>query len=207
MSDFKVKKSLIKAAFKAVENGNSVALDEFLGLGEGAIHAVNFAPPAKDDGQSLLQKAIKCGRINVACHLIQRGAQVNFIELSVLNEWRSPVFHDAITLSVSSTLPYSQDSSKFNEAIDLIKLMKSKGADIALCDSYGNSCLYRALLDSRRAFKSPRAIKCGAELLLQIKSLFNLLLEFGCDPNTVNGLKPSARVAVISLEMEQYNLF
>ena len=55
------------------------------------VNAPATSPPKKVDGQSPLQIALKCGQFTIADLLIDRGADVGFIELSDINAWRMPV--------------------------------------------------------------------------------------------------------------------
>ena len=86
----------------------------------GSSTCAQLAPPKKDDGQSPLQVSLKSGRFAVADFLIEQGANVNFMEESQMNEWRTPVLHDAIRAAV-----YSSEVGRFDLAIRVIRKMLS----------------------------------------------------------------------------------
>ncbi len=119
------------------------------------------APPKKDDGQSALQLAIRNQQFDIANYLLDLGANVNFMEAETCcNEWRMPVLQDAITNAVmltrwnvvrpDGTLEVYYSSAQADMAYALLKRMLELGADIYAKDSYGNSCLERAILQARQ---------------------------------------------------------
>ena len=87
----------MKKTFQAVRKGDVEAVKRILEKNPDEIHAVAKQPPKKDDGQSLLQVALKTGNIAVAHLLLDHHADVNFMESEdCCNTWRAPVIHDAI---------------------------------------------------------------------------------------------------------------
>src|SRR6266478_6497225 len=91
-----LKKKDVKAIVAAIRDGDLPAVRALIEATPELVGATASAPPKKDDGQSPLQIALKCGQSAIADYLIDRGADVNFIEASEINEWRVPVLHDAI---------------------------------------------------------------------------------------------------------------
>src|SRR5687767_13428302 len=90
----------IKIFFKAVSDGDISQVSQLLDKNLEYLNVCNVAPPKKDDGQSALQVAFKTGNFEVAKLLIDKGADVNFIETSEINEWTAPVLHDCIRATI-----------------------------------------------------------------------------------------------------------
>src|SRR5690606_11483716 len=130
---------------KAVSDGDVNQVSELLDKNSKYLSICNVAPPKKDDGQSGLQVAFKTGNFEVAKLLIDKGANVNFMETSEINEWTAPVLHDSIRATVFNSYTLQRDTKQFDKAFSLFELMLSKKADTKSIDSYGNNCLHRAL--------------------------------------------------------------
>lgn len=99
----------------------------------------------------------------MADYLIDRGADVHFIEVESVNKWRAPALDDALRgcmLHVEPTRP------RFT-----LRKMLALGADPNCRDSYGNSALDRVMLDAR-------AVPLHGE---RGPTIFGDLLEFGAD--------------------------
>lgn len=156
-------------------------------------------PPKNDDGQSPLQVALKTGSFEIAEYLLDFGADVNFIEEESCNEWKAPVIHDAIRASVLNAR-FTRSWDKVNwelcntevqadTAFNLLKRMFGLGADINAHDSYGNSCLGRAILDARQVlpsynYKENKLMDdrlLNEELQKDLERIFDLLLQQGAD--------------------------
>lgn len=194
----------MKKLFTAIRDGALDQVKEILEKKPELISCTAKQPPKKDDGQSPLQVAIKCGRLDIADYLLDRGADVNFMELDSCNEWKMPVIQDAIMRAVNSarflrftykTGPEAweicRSKEQFEKAFQLLKKMIDRGADITSHDSYGNSCLCRAILDARQLLPAknysdptwvdPRPL--NPELVEDLSRVFGLLLEHGADVN------------------------
>lgn len=85
------------------------------------MNVCNVGPPKKDDGQSGLQVAFKTGNFEVAKLLIDKGANVNFMETSKINEWTAPVLHDCIRATILNSYTLQRDTKRFdsNPSADL----------------------------------------------------------------------------------------
>ena len=121
------------------------------------VNAPATSPPKKNDGQSPLQIALKWGQFTIADLLIERGADVNFIELSDINAWRTPVLHDAIratVFSMRSAWATSGSVERLQAGIAILTKILQRGGDPNSVDSYGNTGLGRALLDLRQVLTS-----------------------------------------------------
>ena len=91
----------MKKLFTAIRASNLEMVRQVIEKKPALVNCVAKQPPKKDDGQSPLQVALKTGNIAIANYLLDRGADVNFIEdESCCNAWRTPVLHDAINCAV-----------------------------------------------------------------------------------------------------------
>lgn len=189
----------MQITFKAVRDGDIDTVKRILETHPAEINAVAKQPPKKDDGQSLLQVALKTGNSDIANLLLDFRADVNFMESEeCCNEWRMPVLHDAIRCAIMSCRWNSKDyvsgnyethSTKENadKAFGVLKRMFESGADITAKDSYGNTALERAILDARQLLPSysystktvgdDRIIT--DEIQHDFKRIFQLLFEHG----------------------------
>ncbi|RIW15224.1 ankyrin repeat domain-containing protein [Algoriphagus lacus] len=197
----------IKIFFKAVSDGDVNQVSELLDKNSEYLSICNVAPPKKDDGQSGLQVAFKTGNFEVAKLLIDKGANVNFMETSEINEWTAPVLHDCIRATIFNSYTLQRDTKKFDKAFSLFELMLSKKADPKSIDSYGNNCLHRALMDARQKIENPSADLTNGILLEQLRKIFKELITAGADINSSNETRPSATSMAKNFKMERYELF
>jgi ankyrin repeat protein len=182
-------------------------VSELLNSDNGYLNVCNVAPPKKDDGQSGLQVAFKKGNFDVAKLLIEKGADVNFMETSKINEWTAPVLHDSIRATIFNSYTVQKDTSKFDRAFSLLQLMLDKKANPNSVDSYGNNCLHRAIMDSRQMIDNPSADLANGILLQQFRKVFKELVASGADASLTNDKRPSATSMVINFKLEQHHLW
>ena len=91
----------MKKLFQAIRKGDLHAVRELLDKKPELIACTAKQPPKKDDGQSPLQVALKTGQLAIAELLLDRNADVCFIESpDCCNAWCAPVIHDAINAAV-----------------------------------------------------------------------------------------------------------
>lgn len=182
-----ITKKGIKALYRAIRNDEFPTVNELVAANKGFVNVCASAPPKKDDGQSPLQVSLKTGRFAIADFLIEQGANVNFMEESQVNKWRTPVLHDAIRAAV-----YSSEVGRFDLAIRVIRKMLERGADPNGVDSYGNTCLMRTILDAR--IRIPRGFESSASsyLLADIGEVFRALIKAGAEINLKTPDRPSA---------------
>ena len=187
---------VMKVLFREIRNGDVTAVAARLDASPALVDAIAKAPPAKDDGQSTLQVAIKAARFGVAYVLLDRGADANFMDQSPLNAWNAPVLHDAIRAAVFSSrygvnrampgeparVEIMSTSERFDEASGLLERVLDLGADPSATDSYGNPALMRAILDSRQVLHDLALPDLDADL----RRVFALLLAAGADPGWVD---------------------
>lgn len=142
-------KTTIRAFFRAIRHGDFDLVRTMVTNDPSLVSSCATAPPKKDDGQSPLQGALKTGKTSIANLLIDHGADVNFMEASGVNEWRAPALHDAIRGVVAwggSRTPGFE--RKFDQHLALFQRMLELGADATAADSYGNTCMDRAVMDA-----------------------------------------------------------
>lgn len=187
----------MKVLFKEIRGGDLAAVTARLDDRPDLVHAIATAPPKKDDGQSPLQVAFKCGQFPIARLLIDRGADVAFMESSAINAWRTPVLHDAIRATVFSTrwgrnralrhesprIEWFSTLERFEEALALLANLLARGADPRQTDSFGNPALMRAVLDARQLMNGDSFLPETREDLPRV---FALLLAAGADPAWVD---------------------
>jgi hypothetical protein len=166
----------IKSLFRAIRGGELNAVREYVGGNPGFANVCASAPPKKDDGQSPLHVALKTGQFAIADYLIDQGADVNFIEQSQINEWRTPVLHDAIRAAILSSV-----DGRFDQAMVVVRKMLDRGADPNAVDSYGNSCLIRAILDARIRIRGAGDARPDGTMLSEIGEVFAALRRAGAD--------------------------
>lgn len=191
----------MKKLFQAIRNGYISSVKELIEKKPELVSCVAKQPPKKEDGQSTLQVALKTGQLEIAELLLDKGADVNFIESEdCCNKWRTPVIHDAINAAVMNTR-WNVDSQLYgglkvfhtvdeaDRSFDLLKRMIGLGADVNALDSYGNSCIWRACLQTRQIL--PTYIHTEQklsddriltdELKADLSRIFDLLYESGMD--------------------------
>ena len=199
-------KKEIKIFFKAVSDGDINKVSELLDKNSEYFNICNVAPPKKDDGQSGLQVAFKTGNFEVAELLIDKGANVNFMETSEINEWTAPVLHDCIRATIFNSYTLQRDTKQFDKAFSLLELMLSKKADPKSTDSYGNNCLHRALLDARQMLDNPSADFSNDILIKQLQSVFTQLIKAGADIKQSSDNRDSAEESYLNFNLDKYKL-
>lgn len=200
-------KKEIKTFIKAVSNGDVRTVSELLEMNAQYLTVQNFAPPKKDDGQSALQISLKTGNFEIAKLLIDKGADVNFMETSDINEWTAPVLHDCIRATIFNTFTLQKDANRFDVAFSLLKLMLSQNADPNSTDSYGNNCLHRALMDARQMLDNPSTDFTDDILIHQLKGVFSVLIKAGADISRSSEKRESAEKMYKNFKLDRYELW
>jgi ankyrin repeat protein len=177
----------MKTLFQAIRHSDRAKVEKLLDADPALVRCTAKAPPKKDDGQSPLQVAFKAGQFDIADLLIDRGADVNFIETSQVNEWKAPVIHDAIRAAVFCTRfrgaggAFMNTKAKADRALASLRKLVAAGADARARDSYGNNCLIRSALDARQIVSRPG--DTTPETFEDMTRVFAMLLEHGADPD------------------------
>lgn len=197
----------MKKLFVAIRQGNIQQVKEILHRKPELISCVAKQPPKKDDGQSPLQIAIKSGNFIIADYLLDCRADVNFMEIESCNQWKMPVIQDAIMATIMNARflrhtyrngekgwEICRTKEQFDMAFNILKRMFDLGGDITCHDSYGNSCLGRAILDARQIlptihYQDPTWVDerpLNQELKEDLTQVFDLLLKQGADVNEID---------------------
>lgn len=149
----------MKRLFNAIKKHDFDTVRKILEDNPALITCVAKQPPKSDDGKSLLQVAIKDGTIEIANYLLDKGADVNFMEdESCVSGWRMPVVQDALSNAIMKTRWCAIDSrgnenvqhtkQESDEAFALLKRMIDMGANLNAVDSKGNTTMERAVLQT-----------------------------------------------------------
>jgi len=202
-----VTKKNIKIFFKAVTDGEINKVSELVENNTEYVTICNVAPPKKEDGQSGLQVAFKTGNFEIAKLLIDKRADINFIETSEINEWTAPVLHDCIRATIFNSYTFQRDTKRFDKAFSLLELMLSKKANPKSTDSYGNNCLHRALMDARQMLNNPSTDLTNNILIQQLQSVFTQLIRAGADIKESNDNRGSAEELYLKFKLDKYNLW
>jgi ankyrin repeat protein len=196
----------IKAIFQAIRHRSLEQTQALLAAKPELLHAHNFAPPKKDDGQSTLQVAFKIGQFDIARYLIEQGADLHFMEESAINKWRAPVIHDCLRAVLFNTYTLQKDPARFEEALSLLQLLLDSGVSANAADSFGTPCLVRAVSDARQMIDHPYADIENGILLTQLRRVFRVLLAAGADPDLASEQGSSANQTIEYYELEKYRL-
>jgi ankyrin repeat protein len=202
-----MKKKEIRTYFKAITEGNLEKVTELIEADKAYLTVCSFAPPKKNDGQSGLQVAFKTGNFDIAGLLIEKGADVNFIETSAINEWTAPVLHDCIRAMIFNTYTLQKNEERFDQAYSLFQQMLEKKADPNAVDSYGNNCLHRAILDASQMISHPNADLSGGILLQQLRKICKTLISAGADVHRRDERRPDAESLMKNFRLENYQLW
>jgi len=199
-------KKNIKSFFKAVKAGDLELVKTLYAEIPDLVNTCSISPPKKDDGQSPLHIAYKTGNYEVANFLISKGADVNFIEDSSINEWNAPVIHDCIRGVAFNTYSLTENEESFEAALNALKNIIENGASVNSEDSYGNSCLGRAILDTRQIISREFSDEVSTIVYSQYRALFRVLLEAGADLEVKTERRPSAIELIERAQLHKYNL-
>ena len=158
----------MKKLFSAIRNKNIDEVSKILDKNPELVNCIAKGISKKDDGEIPLQTAIKTDNYDIAKLLIERGANVKFMETEIENEeWRKPVLHFAISSVVHNSrfeiyIPKysSQNKSGFlglfkkdqwkvkneptinhKKALEILKLVIEKGAELYSTDNHGISSI------------------------------------------------------------------
>ena len=179
-----IRKKDIKTLFSSIRKHNNSVVDILLDAYPELVKVCASAPPKKDDGQSPLQVAFKTGNFEIAERLIEMGADVNFIDESEINEWRTPVLHDAIRAAVyNARFNTIKDLSDFQRALALVEKMLQLGADPNMFDTYGNTPIGVVVHQSRgRLTLFPEYPNVGNTVMFQdLQRIIKALISVGAD--------------------------
>ena len=182
----------MKKLFTAIRKSDYEAVKALLDKSPELISCISVGAPKKDEGQSPLQVALKASSAQIVELLLDRGADVNFIETDTDNRWRAPVIHDAIIRAVMSSrwnvvrpdgLEVFSTKEKADSAFAILERIVKMGADVNAKDAMGSSCLCRAVTQAYqilpKSYSSDRSLT--EELKADISRIFKLLISKGAD--------------------------
>lgn len=188
----------MKKLFTAIKKHDFDLVKRILEDQPDLIDCVAKQPPKSDDGKSLLQVAIKDGTIEIANYLLDKGANVNFMESDTsANGWQMPVIQDALSCAIMRTrwcvldaqnneiVQHTKEES--DEAFSLLKRMIDLGADLNCVDSKGNTTLERAVMQAAQIMplynpntqQYTEKRKITNDLRSDLERIFSLLFEYG----------------------------
>lgn len=185
--------------FNAIRNGEIETVKAILTSNPEKVNSIAKQPPKLDDGQSLLQIAIKSGHLDIVDYLLDLNADVNYVEPDdCCHEWRMPVLHYAIRSAIGDCRRKSENYiTKVNvphstveiatRSYNILVRVLDLGADITAKDSHGITTLERAVLDARRILpeddyttrEANNSGKISDELRADLSRIFSLLLSRG----------------------------
>ena len=155
----------MQKTFQLLRRGDIEGVRQILDKKPEEVNAVSGDKPKRDQGQSLLQVAIKSGHLDIADLLIDRGADLNFIEEPTeLNPFCQPVIQTAGGRAVFDCRrmikrwngQYEMYSSKekADQSFKVFKKMLELGADISQKDSHSGTLLQTILIETKEVLPS-----------------------------------------------------
>ena len=155
----------MKKLFTAIRQGDVATVTALLDKKPELIACTAKAPPKKDVGQSPLQVAIKTNNYVIAHLLLDRGADVNFMEPEDCgSDFRMPVVQDAVHAAVDCCrwnvrwpgegYLVQRTKAQADEAYALLERMITMGADLTKRSSNGFTALDSALRFARQYIPS-----------------------------------------------------
>ncbi|MDF0708530.1 hypothetical protein [Flagellimonas okinawensis] len=200
---FKTTKKNIHTFFKSIRNHQNDMVKAIVINNKDFVLLTRPDLPKKDNDQTGLQVSFKVENFEIAEFLIQQGADLNHIA-ETIDEWNMPVLHECIRAVIFQSLTLKKNTDSFEKAFGLLKLMLERGADPNGIDSYGNSCLMRAFLDSRQMIDHPNFNE-NSGVVEQLKRVFDLLIEKGADKEYSNEKREKVVERIKAFEYEKYN--
>ena len=188
----------MQKTFQLLRRGDIEGVRQILDRKPEEVNAVSGDKPKRDQGQSLLQVAIKSGHLDIADLLIDRGADLNFIEEPTeLNPFCQPVIQTAGGRAVFDCRrmikrwngQYEMYSSKekADQSFKVFKKMLEHGADISQKDSHGGTLLQNILRETKEVlpFFSWRTKETSDNVLItdelrhDLNRIYDLLIRYG----------------------------
>ena len=188
----------MQKTFQLLRRGDLEAVRQILDKKPEEVNAVSGDKPKRDQGQSLLQVAIKSGHLDIADLLIDRGADLNFIEEPTeLNPFCQPVIQTAGGRAVFDCRrmikrwngQYEMYSSKekADQSFKVFEKMLELGADITQKDSRGGTLLQNILIETKEVLPSyywktketSDNVLITDELRHDLNRIYDLLIRYG----------------------------
>ena len=188
----------MQKTFQLLRRGDIEGVRQILDKKPEEVNAVSGDKPKRDQGQSLLQVAIKSGHLDIADLLIDRGADLNFIEdPTKLNPFCQPVLQTAGGRAVFDCRrmikrwngQYEMYSSKekADQSFKVFEKMLELGADISQNDSHGGTLLQTILIETKEVLPSyywktketSDNVLITDELRHDLNRIYDLLIRYG----------------------------
>lgn len=188
----------MQKTFQLLRRGDLEGVRQILDKKPEEVNAVSGDKPKRDQGQSLLQVAIKSGHLDIADLLIDRGADLNFIEEPTeLNPFCQPVLQTAGGRAVFDCRrmikrwngQYEMYSSKekADQSFKVFEKMLELGADISQNDSHGGTLLQTILIETKEVLPSyywktketSDNVLITDELRHDLNRIYDLLIRYG----------------------------
>ena len=188
----------MQKTFQLLRRGDIEGVRQILDKKPEEVNAVSGDKPKRDQGQSLLQVAIKSGHLDIADLLIDRGADLNFIEEPTeLNPFCQPVIQTAGGRAVFDCRrmikrwngQYEMYSSKekADQSFKVFKKMLELGADISQKDSHRGTLLQTILIETKEVLPSyywktketSDNVLITDELRHDLNRIYDLLIRYG----------------------------
>lgn len=188
----------MQKTFQLLRRGDLEGVRQILDKKPEEVNAVSGDKPKRDQGQLLLQVAIKSGHLDIADLLIDRGADLNFIEEPTeLNPFCQPVLQTAGGRAVFDCRrmikrwngQYEMYSSKekADQSFKVFEKMLELGADISQNDSHGGTLLQTILIETKEVLPSyywktketSDNVLITDELRHDLNRIYDLLIRYG----------------------------
>lgn len=169
----------MKKLFKAIRQNDLESVIKILDKNPETANCMATAPPKKDEGQSPLQVAIKVGNLDIAQYLIEKGANVNYMEpdngLPPTRTYRCPVLFDAIMGL------FSRWKNRREEHMQLILRLLELGANPNKQDNRNSDSWDLAINTYCEKIVQTRDIAEKDLCTDMAKELFDLLIKYNVD--------------------------
>ena len=188
----------MQKTFQLLRRGDLEGVRQILDKKPEEVNAVSGDKPKRDQGQSLLQVAIKSGHLDIADLLIDRGADLNFIEEPTeLNPFCQPVIQTAGGRAVfdcrrmikrwNGQYQLYSSKEKADQSFKVFKKMLELGADISQKDSHRGTLLQTILIETKEVLPSyywktketSDNVLITDELRHDLNRIYDLLIRYG----------------------------
>ena len=173
----------MQKTFQLLRRGDIEGVRQILDKKPEEVNAVSGDKPKRDQGQSLLQVAIKSGHLDIADLLIDRGADLNFIEEPTeLNPFCQPVLQ---TAGGRAVFDCRRMIKRWNGQYEMYS--SKEKADRSQKDSHGGTLLQTILIETKEVLPSyywktketSDNVLITDELRHDLNRIYDLLIRYG----------------------------
>ena len=168
--------------FKEIRHKNIDEVKKIIEKESSLVNCISGKLPKKDESQSPLMVATKIGCFEICYYLIEKGADVNFMEPLSAEPYRIlsiPVLFVAIN-AVMQSLCYERYLVS-DEALKFVKCLLEKGADPNKQSSHGMSAVNNVLFELENILKYYKNSHIRIKAKEQSLDLLNYLVSYGVD--------------------------